>query len=74
MKLSKWCKEKGICYMTGYRWFKEGKIPNAYQIDTGTIFVDEKTNKNTEDKIVIYCRVSNQNRKKELEYQVNRCK
>lgn len=75
MKLSKWCKEKGIHYMTGYKWFKEGKIPNAYQIDTGTIFVEEeKTNKNIEDKIVIYCRVSSRERKNSLDLQVERCK
>ena len=41
-------------------------------MDNGTILVNEKETK--EQRIVIYCRVSNQSRKKELEYQVERCK
>ena len=72
MKLSDWCKKQGICYMTGYKWFKQGKISNAIQMDNGTILVNEKETK--QQRIVIYCRVSNQSRKKELEYQVERCK
>ena len=40
MKLSDWAKEKGITYNTAYRWFKGGKIPNAKQVDTGTILID----------------------------------
>ena len=41
MKLSEWAKEQGIAYLTAYRWFKAGKIPNAKQMsDTGTILID----------------------------------
>jgi len=40
MKLTAWAKEQGISYTTAYRWFKAGKIPNARQLDTGTILVD----------------------------------
>lgn len=58
--------------MTGYKWFKSGKIPNAIQMDNGTILVQEKEQK--PERIVIYCRVSNQSRRKELGYQVDRCK
>lgn len=72
MKLSDWCRKQGICYMTGYKWFKSGKIPNAIQMDNGTILVQEKEQK--PERIVIYCRVSNQSRRKELNYQVDRCK
>ncbi len=73
MKLSKWCQQQGICYLTGLRWFHAGKIPNARQLDTSTILVDEiKQTKNNELNY-IYCRVSNHNRKNELEYQVKRC-
>jgi len=75
MKLSVWAKKQGISYLTAYRWFKDGKIPGAVQYDTGTILVpdDNKLSKSTDNKCFIYCRVSNQNRKKELEYQVKRC-
>ena len=41
MKLSKWCKKKGISYSTGLRWYHSGKIKNAYQMDSLTIIVDE---------------------------------
>lgn len=75
MKLSKWCKEKGICYNTGLSWFHSGLIPQAEQLSTGTIIVN--LNKVDESKIIknvcIYCRVSSTSRKKELEYQVDRC-
>jgi putative resolvase len=73
MKLSFWAKSQGICYLTAYRWFKAGKIPGAVQKDTGTILVLQPVNIDTVDKAYIYCRVSNQSRRKELDYQVNRC-
>lgn len=42
MKLSQWAKLQGIHYNTALKWFKQGKIPNAYQLDTGTILIDNK--------------------------------
>lgn len=42
IKLSDWCKKHGIKYLTGYRWFRDGKMPvNAYQTATKTILVDD---------------------------------
>lgn len=73
MKLSTWCKQKGICYQTGINWFHKGLIPNAVQLNTGTILVNETPEVNTKQRIVTYARVSNHSRKKELEYQVKRC-
>lgn len=75
MKLTAWAKKQGISYITAYRWFKDGKIVGAVQYDSGTILVpdNESINKSGTDKCVIYCRVSNQSRKKELDYQVKRC-
>jgi putative resolvase len=65
MKLSDWAKREGIAYQTAFKWFKAGKIPNSYQYDTGTIIVNDSQNLNKNNiKCVIYCRVSNQNRKK----------
>lgn len=71
MKLSDWCKKQGVHYMTGYRWFKQGLIPHARQMPTGTILVDdvEKISKRN----VIYTRVSNVSRRKEIRDQVDRC-
>lgn len=39
MKLSQWAKLKGISYLTAYRWFKAGKIPQAVQHHSGTIMI-----------------------------------
>lgn len=72
MKLSKWCEKQGIHYNTGVKWFHEGRIPNARQMDTGTILIDEEIKNNNKNN-VIYCRVSNQLKKEELNYQIERC-
>lgn len=70
MKLSAWAKKQGICYQTAFNWFHAGKIPNARQLDTGTILVDETNDK--KERICVYARVSNQSRKKEIQYQIDR--
>lgn len=74
MKLNEWCRKQGINYHTGYRWFKKGLIPNARQISTGTILVDEVENRQNDNKAWIYCRVSNSTRKTDLDNQIQRCK
>ena len=71
IKLSKWAKLQGVTYQTAFNWFNQGKIPNAIQLDTGSIFVEIHEQTKNKD-IVIYARVSNQNRKSEMEYQVER--
>jgi predicted site-specific integrase-resolvase len=74
MKLSQWAKQQGITYGTALRWFTTGKLPvESYQTPTGAIFVNEKITIDKIERIVIYCRVSNQSRKEELNYQVQRC-
>lgn len=41
IKLSEYCKNNGISYITGYRWFKDGKLPaKAEQTESGTILVE----------------------------------
>lgn len=75
MKLSKWAKIKGIHYNTALRWFHMNLIPNATQLETGTIVVNENinVNLNANEQTVIYCRVSSHNKKDDLERQVQRC-
>lgn len=74
MKLSKWAKQKGICYRTAWNWFHNNQIPNAQQLPSGTIIVNEYSQPNNKkQKVAIYCRVSSHSRKHELEYQVKRC-
>jgi putative resolvase len=72
MKLSKWAKNKGIQYGTALKWFHQGKIEGAYQIDTGTILVEDSLNSKKINKVFIYSRVSSTNRRKELNYQIDR--
>jgi hypothetical protein len=42
MKLADWARENGISYLTANRHFHAGMIPNAQQLDSGTILVDVK--------------------------------
>ena len=76
MKLSVYAKEMGITRHTATRWFHEGRIPGAYQLDTGTIIVPNdifEQNKANEGQTVIYARVSNsEQRKTDLETQAQR--
>lgn len=75
MKLSVWAKKQGISYTTAYSWFKAGRVPNSKQYDNGTIIVEDYDEHKTfkKEKNIIYCRVSNQSRKAELDLQVKRC-
>lgn len=61
MKLSTYAKEMGITRQTASRWFHEGRIPGAYQLDTGTIIVPNdifEKNKTNNGRTIIYARVS----------------
>lgn len=42
MKLSEYSKKKGISYKTAYLHFTKGLIKDAYQSETGAIFVKEE--------------------------------
>ena len=41
MKLSEWAKKHDYTYRGAYNVYKAGKIPNAQQLPTGTIIIDE---------------------------------
>lgn len=74
MKLSEWAKKNGLTYQTAWNLFNKNQLPvKATQLQTGTILVENAV-KNIEEKTFIYCRVSSHSRKKEMEYQINRCK
>ena len=74
MKLSQYCKLKGITYRTGYQWFRDGYIKNAYQTPTGTILIDEdKELVDIPERVVVYARVSSYERKDTLTTQAQRC-
>jgi len=73
MKLSNWAKENGISYITAYRWAKAGQIEGVEFMKSGTILVNKITKISEINlNVVIYARVSSNDRRKELDYQVNR--
>ncbi len=71
MKLSQWAKQQGISYRTAWRYFKNGQIKGAYQLESGTIIVPNG-NDNRKDKYVVYARVSSSESKNNLERQAER--
>lgn len=74
MKLSQWAQENGLTYQTAWNLFKSNNLPvEAIQLKTGTILVKNQK-ENPEEKTFIYCRVSNHSRKKEIQYQIDRCR
>jgi predicted site-specific integrase-resolvase len=72
MKLSQWCKKQGVTLRTGYNWFHAGHLPNAKQLPSGTILVDEQQPVNIIEKVVIYARVSSNKQKQDLNRQIQR--
>ena len=73
MRLSEYAQKTGVCYMTAYRWYKAGKIPEAYITPTGKVYVREPEKKSDEhEKTVVYCRVSSSQNKSNLEAQAER--
>lgn len=72
MKLVDYAKHLGVTYRTAWNWFKAGKLPNAYQLPTGTIIVDTKEATTEVCKVAIYARVSSSENKSNLESQAQR--
>ena len=71
MKLSEWANSKGLSYRGAYEMFHRGQLPNAYQLPSGTIIVDEEKLSKVEYN-VIYSRVSSPTKKEDLLRQVER--
>lgn len=72
MKLSEYAKQNSISYQTAWLHYKQGLIPNARQLPTGTVVIDEDTNHNKMDYTIVYARVSSSENKSNLEAQANR--
>lgn len=73
MKLSLWAKKNGVCYLTALTWFHAGNIPNAKQMDSGTILVDDEVAKVSKpERVCVYARISSRSRAKEIQYQIDR--
>lgn len=77
MKLPEYAKRIGITRFTAHKWFHEGKIPGAYQLPSGLIYVPDSIFDAEQPKskglTVVYARVSSsEQRKTNLETQAER--
>lgn len=73
LKLSEYAKLMGVTYKTAHNWWKLGKIDNAYMSKSGSVFVRQIDEPKQDSRVVVYCRVSNQSRKDQVQYQIDRC-
>ena len=71
MKLSQWAKKNSLTYRRAWELFKQGKIPNARKIISGSVVVDDEAPK-CEMKIAVYARVSSSENRDNLERQAER--
>lgn len=72
MKLSDYAKKNSLNYRTAWIHFRKGLIPNARQLSTGTIIVDEKTQDTRQDYTVIYARVNSSEKRSHLKSQIEK--
>lgn len=72
MKLSEYAKRNSISYQTAWLHYKQGLIPNARQLPTGTVVVDEVSGTNKDEYTAVYARVSSSENKSNLNSQADR--
>ena len=72
MKLSEYAKRNSISYQTAWLHYKQGLIPNARQLPTGTVVVDEVSDTNKDEYTAVYARVSSSENKSNLNSQADR--
>ena len=72
MKLSDYAKSLGISYRTAWNHYKDGKIPGAYQLASGTIIVPEAEQPKGGKKVAVYARVSSSENRSNLQSQAER--
>jgi putative resolvase len=75
LKLSDYAKLKGVTYRTAWNWAKSGIIQTE-QLPTRTIIVKEEqeVKSDTNQKVVLYARVSSSENRKNLDTQLERLK
>lgn len=74
MRLTEYARRMGVSPQTARKWFHEGRIQGAYQLDTGTIIMPDVDNSSSPkpEKTVIYARVSSYDQKEDLDRQARR--
>lgn len=72
MKLSEYAKKNSISYQTAWNHFSKGLIPNARQLPSGTVVVDEVIESSKPEYVIVYARVSSSENKSNLDSQATR--
>ncbi|MBI5667387.1 MAG: IS607 family transposase [Chloroflexi bacterium] len=70
MKLSEYARRVGVSYRTAWAWYRAGKI-RGYQMDTGTIIINDEDAARPE-RVVVYARVSSSENRDNLGAQAER--
>ena len=70
MKLSEYARKTGVSYRTAWEWFRAGKI-HGYQMDTGTIIIEDDSASRPEQ-VAVYARVSSGENRDNLDAQAER--
>lgn len=75
MKLPEYAKRVGVTRFTAHKWFREGKIPGAYQLPSGLIYVPDSIFDAEKPKskglTIVYARVSSEQHRTDLEAQAD---
>jgi predicted site-specific integrase-resolvase len=71
-KLSEYARENSVTYRTAWNRFKSDKIKGAFLDNTNHVLIPLFPEINSATNAILYARVSNNDRKKELEYQLER--
>lgn len=72
MKLSEYAKKNSISYQTAWNHFNKGLIPNARQLPSGTVVVDEVVESSKPEYVIVYARVSSSENRSNLDSQAAR--
>lgn len=73
MKLRDWANKHSITYRTAYDHYRQGKIPGAFALHTGTIVIPEIKEELTKPEYnLIYTRVSSSENRNNLDSQAER--
>lgn len=72
MKLSEYAKKNSISYQTAWNHFNKGLIPNARQLPSGTVVVDEVIETSKQEYVIVYARVSSSENRSNLDSQATR--
>lgn len=72
MKLSDYAKRNSVSYQTAWSHYRQGLIPNARQLPTGTVVIDDTSNDAKEDYTIVYARVSSSENKGSIDTQADK--